>query len=234
MPHETPDACGPEHTDGSKDMVDRVFEGPSETDAGSAEAAVPAPPRRRPRKRTRFAVPEPAAIAVRPLWEQASDEERAQAHRYAMAILESWTGRASWGEIAQRLDLPPVRVHQLSQQAVSGMLAGLLKQPRARRKWNDPPLPPLEPEQDPVLLRKRIRSLETKLERTEDLVRVLQEFPWHRGEKSAAPKRKQEGRGGKKSARRKARRRSAARPKAVPERAESRGPEGENAVDPGA
>ena len=209
---------------------------PPATAAAAAAAAEPAErarPARRRRKRTRFAVPERPAIAVRPLWDQASDEERAQAHRYAMAILESWTGRASWVEVAKKLGLPPVRVHQLSQQAVSGMLAGLLKQPRTRRKRGEAPSPPVAPEDDPALLRKRIKTLETKLSRTEDLVRVLQEFPWHRGEKSADPKRKQEGTSGKKAAKGKARR-SAARPRAERQREESGGAEGEGAPAPGA
>jgi len=199
----------------------------------SAEPAAPARPVRRRRKRTRIAVPERTAIAVRPLWEQASDEERAQAHRYAMAILESWTGRASWMEVAKKLGLPPVRVHQLSQQAVSGMLAGLLKQPRTRRKRGELALP-VAPEDDPVLLRKRIKTLETKLSRTEDLVRVLQEFPWHRGESSAGQKRKQGETGEKKSAKRKARGRATAGSQAERKREAGGGAEGQGAPAPGA
>ena len=202
--------------------------------ADEPDPALPVRPVRRRRKRTGFAVPERAALAVRPLWDQASDEERGQAHRYAMAILESWTGRTSWVEVARKLGLPPVRVHQLSQQAVSGMLAGLLKQPRTRRKRGDPQSPPVAPEDDPALLRKRIKTLETKLSRTEDLVRVLQEFPWHRGESSAGQTRKQEGSGGKKSARRRARGRSTARPKTERKREEDGGAEGDGAAAPGA
>jgi len=149
---------------------------------------------RRRRKRVRFKVPERPAIAVRALWESASEEERKQAHSYTMAILASWTGRASWKETAARLSLPLVRVHQLSQQAVSGMLAGLLVQPRTRRRRGSEAAPSAggglsarlgaQPEDDPVQLRKHIRALETKLSRTEDLVRVLQEMPWHRASAS--------------------------------------------------
>lgn len=187
----------------------------------------------RRRKRTRFAIPERPAIAVRGLWEQASDEERAQAHRYAMAILESWTGRASWGETAKKLGLPPVRAHQLSQQAVSGMLAGLLKQPRTRRKRGEPALP-LEPEENPALLRKRIKALETKLARTEDLVRVLQEFPWHRAESAAGRRRKPEKADARRPARRKAKGRARARAKPESEREEGGGLEGDAATSSGA
>jgi len=186
-----------------------VSEGPP-----AAESEPEARPVRRRRKRTHFKIPEHTAIAVRPLWEQASDEERQRAHRYAMAILESWVGRASWDETAERLGLPPVRVHQLSQQAVSGMLAGLLKQPRRRRKVV-PSADPVAPEDDPVRLRKRIGELEAKLARTEDLVRVLQEFPWHRaGAVGANKDRKKEVASGRKPVRRKPRGRSAAGPRA--------------------
>jgi hypothetical protein len=172
--------------------------GPELLEGERAELLGPAHMERAPRRRrksTSFEIPERSAPSVRALWESASEEEKARAHRSGMAILESWTGRASWQEVAERLDLPPVRVHQLSQQALSGMLAGLLVQPRTRRKRAG--LPPLAPEDDPVELRKRIRALETKLSRTEDLVRVLQELPWHRPAKE-----KEVPRGGKRGKRR--------------------------------
>jgi hypothetical protein len=136
-----------------------------------------APRERTRRKRTRFkSLPKPA-VAVRSLWEQASEEEKARAHGLSMAILEYWLGKATKGEIARRLELPALRVWQLSQQALSGMLAGLLRQPKRRRR-GPAALVPLNPEEDPALLRKRILELERKLSRTEDLVRVLRDLPW--------------------------------------------------------
>ena len=130
------------------------------------------------RKRTRFASYPRPAIAVRGLWEQASEQEKRTAHRCCMAILEYWLGKASKVEIAARLEVAPLRVWQLSQQALSGMLAGLLRQPKRRAKVA---LPPASPEEDPTLLRRRIGELEKKLARTEDMVRVLRDLPWAKG-----------------------------------------------------
>lgn len=142
------------------------------------------------RKRTRFtSFPRPA-IAVRGLWEQATDEERKTAHRQCMAILEYWLGKASKREISERLEVPALRVWQMSQQALSGMLAGLLRQPKRRAKVS---LPPARPEEDPKLLQGRIRELEKKLAHTEDLVRVLKDLPWIQAVVTT-PKEKSDGR----------------------------------------
>jgi hypothetical protein len=129
------------------------------------------------RKRTVFrGYPHPA-IPVRGLWEQATDEEKQTAHRQCMAILEYWLGKRSKQEIAGRLGVPSLRVWQMSQQALSGMLAGLLRQPKKRAKVT---LPPACPEEDPKRLTEKIRELEKKLAHTEDLVRVLKDLPWSR------------------------------------------------------
>jgi hypothetical protein len=73
--------------------------------------------------------------------------------------------------------VPPLRIWQLSQMALSGMLAGLLRQPKTRKRGR--PLPPASsPEEDPRILKKRIVELERKLKTTEDLVRVLRDLPW--------------------------------------------------------
>ena len=127
------------------------------------------------RKRVSFKTPPRPAPAVKDLWRQASEEERKKAHLLCMAILEYWVGRASKEEVARRLSVPGLRVWQLSQQALSGMLAGLLRQPRRRVKVI---ADPANPEIDPKPLRQRIAELEKKLARTEDLVRVLKHLPW--------------------------------------------------------
>ena len=110
------------------------------------------------------------------LWKQASDEERRRAHLVCVGILEYWLGKKSKGETARELEVPLLRVWQLSQAALSGMLAGLLKQPRAHP--GRPPSWSGEPADDPKRLRKRIAELELALSRTEDLVRVLRTAPW--------------------------------------------------------
>ena len=129
------------------------------------------------RKRTNFQVPARQPVSVRALWQSASPEEQKTAHELCMAILEYWLGKASKGEIAKRLEVPTLRVWQLSQMALSGMLAGLLRQPKTRRRGR-PMEPPPSPADDPKLLRARIVELERKLSRTEDLVRVLKDLPW--------------------------------------------------------
>ena len=134
--------------------------------------------KRRGRKRTRFAMPRQSARSVRSLWESASEEERSRAHQSSMAILELWLGKKTKYELAQELSLSPLRVWQLSQSALSGMLAGLLKQPRTRGR---PEEMPRDPENDPRALKARIKKLESQLELTEDLVRVLKDLPWNRG-----------------------------------------------------
>ena len=76
-----------------------------------------------------------------------------------------------------------MRVWQLSQQAVSGMLAGLLKQPRGRGAQQMAAIPP---EDDPKILKKRIKELEHKLKLTEDILEILREFPPTRPAPAAA------------------------------------------------
>ncbi len=173
----------------------------SETsEESSAETTVG---RRRPlRKRASFKRPPPPAIPVRGLWEHASEEQRERAHRTCMAILEYWLGQASKRETAQRLEVTPLRVWQLSQQALSGMLAGLLRQPRMRGKVK---LPFADPRNDPKTMQRRIAELEVKLARTEDLVRVLKELPWSRPP-SSPTKEASDGRRKKRGSSKKARR----------------------------
>ena len=93
------------------------------------------PPKRRARtgrKRTVFKTTPKPAWPVRGLWESAPQAEKEEAHRTCMLILEYWLGKKSKQAVAEELSVTPLRVWQLSQQALSGMLAGLLKQPRKR------------------------------------------------------------------------------------------------------
>src|SRR5690242_18795255 len=106
----------------------------SETSVSDTQPAGEQRPRRARRglKRTRFQVPKKMPVPIKALWEGASEEERARAHTTAVEILCAWLGKTSRAESAQRLSVPPLRFWQLSQQAVAGMVAGLLRQPRAR------------------------------------------------------------------------------------------------------
>ena len=165
-------------------------------------------PRRGPGKRKSRVVPK-MPVPVKALWESASEAERRKAHETSGVILQYWLGQLSKAEAAQVLEVKPLRVWQLSQQALSGMVAGLLKQPRKRRSATMTPLPP---EQDPKVLRKRIEELERELEIAQDVIRLLRDLPANRETektppgtkaagkkrrtaKKAAPKRPDRGRG---------------------------------------
>ena len=94
------------------------------------------------RVKRKYKFPNKVALPVRALWETASPEEKEKAHQTAAALLEYWTGRAKKEEVAQKLGIPPLRVWQLSQQALSGLAAALVKQPRAGKKKMRGALPP--------------------------------------------------------------------------------------------
>jgi hypothetical protein len=140
---------------------------------------------RRSGKRVRFrSLPRPA-YPVRGLWEAATAEEKQRAHRTCVAILEWWLGRKGREQVATELGVPGLRVWQLSQGALSGMLAGLLKQPRRRgrsamRTVLD------EKQQDTAALRKENAELKRRLEIAERLIRLLREMP-EEGERTASP-----------------------------------------------
>ena len=113
-------------------------------------------------------------VPVRALWASASEEERARAHRTATAVLRTWLGKTSREEAAQEVGVSRLRFWQLSQQAVAGLVAGLLRQPRYRGAG----LP--GDEESPGSLKRRLRSLERELEGARRLIGLLQELPANR------------------------------------------------------
>src|SRR5262245_35424000 len=156
----------------------------SRTLPAAATATPPAPPpspiagptprrRRLGLKRTRFAVPR-MPTPVRALWQSATTEDQQRAHRAATVILRTWLGKATRDEAARELELSPLRFWQLSQQAVAGLVAGCLKQPRARR--GRPPAGE-PPEEGASALRKRIASLERELDGARRLIGLLKDLP---------------------------------------------------------
>ena len=141
---------------------------PSPTTAGAA-------PRRRPRRMSRFSqVPPP--IPIRGVWLAATTEEHQQAHRIATLLLESWLGRRSRAEIGRELNLPPIRITQLSRMALAGMTTALLRQPTSSPKGR----PPLPPEENPRLLKKRMAELEQENQLLQGLVTLLRDLPSNR------------------------------------------------------
>lgn len=143
---------------------------------------------RRGKKRLVFQPPRQVARSVRSLWEAAGPEERAKAHTSCVAILSMWLGRKTRHQVATELELPPLRVWQLSQSALSGMLAGLLKQPRGRGKG----LLMESSEEDPRALRKRIAELEAENRALKELLEVLKDLPSAREHPAPRPRKKQE------------------------------------------
>jgi hypothetical protein len=123
---------------------------------------------------------------VRELWKSATAEEQAQAHRACAQILALWLGKRRREEVAQALVIPGLRVWQLSQQALSGMLAGLLHQPRPRRRNQETTTMEAQHD-DPRSLRKRIAEQEKQIADQQDLIKLLMSIPKPKSEPSSVP-----------------------------------------------
>ena len=150
------------------------------------DGATPNPEKKAKKPRSKkldLKLPTTVPESVKTLWDSATEEEKQKAHQAAVAIMENWMGRATRKEVAQKLGVPQMRVWQMSRQAVAGLVAGLLKQPKSRRGKDQPTLPP---EEDPRLLKKQIVSLEKDLNMMKELVGLLKEFPAHREAKAGA------------------------------------------------
>lgn len=131
---------------------------------------------RRGLKRTRFQVPQRVPVPVRALWQAASEEERRKAHEVATTVLKTWLGKMSREEGAKELSMTGLRFWQLSQQAVAGLVAGCLRQPRFRGRVDLG-----GGEEVPVaLLKRRVATLEREVEAGRRLIDLLRELPGHR------------------------------------------------------
>lgn len=125
------------------------------------------------RGRKRSMKPPPKfALPVKTLWQLATQEQKQRAQVTGVTMLEYWMGRISKSDAAKQLNIPPVRVWQLSQQATSGMLAGLLVQPKTRAKGV-----PMNPSEDPKALQKKIKQLEETIRLQDMLISVLRTMP---------------------------------------------------------
>lgn len=113
-------------------------------------------------------------VPVRAVWAAASPEEQRRAHDTATVILRTWLGKATREEGAKELSLSPLRFWQLSQQAVAGLVAGLVTQPRFRGRAAGPSAPP---EESVGVLKKRIAALERELEGSRRLIGILKDLP---------------------------------------------------------
>ena len=123
------------------------------------------------------------AWPVRGLWEAASPEQQERAHRTCTAILEMWLARKSCAEVAKELGVSPVRVWQLSQSGLSGMLAGLLKQPRWRGRID---MKGMENGREELMrLRKKVKELQAQVDAGEALITLLRNLPSSAGGRKA-------------------------------------------------
>lgn len=139
---------------------------------------------RRGLKRTRFQVPQRVPVPVRALWQAASEEERRKAHAVATTVLKTWLGKMSREEAAKELSMTGLRFWQLSQQAVAGLVAGCLRQPRFRGRVDLG-----GGEEVPVAsLKRRVATLEREVEAGRRLIDLLRELPGHRGTSTPAEK----------------------------------------------
>src|SRR5208337_2793044 len=101
-------------------MEETLMEQPSPATMEALQTAQKRPKRAGKRKSGfRMDIP---PYPVRAIWELASEQERQEAHKMGVLMLEHWLGRMTRRDLGTKLNLPPLRVWQLSQQALSGMV----------------------------------------------------------------------------------------------------------------
>ena len=145
---------------------------PEPTSSNSlSELAERSPRTPRKTRKPRVPLPKQPPVAIRSLWEWATPAEKERAHLMAAALMEYWLGQSTKQEIAIRLELPMLRVWQLSQQALAGMVVGLLHPPKDRMSAG------VRPEDNPKKLKQRIEALEKQVSTQQRLIVILREMP---------------------------------------------------------
>ena len=124
---------------------------------------------------------------VRAIWELATQDERTQAHQMGVLMLEHWLGRMTRKELGEKINLPPLRVWQMSQQALAGMVVGLMTQPKRPPKGT-PMMQPEKPKEDVKALKARIASLEQDNRVLKELLDLVKDLPANRTESADSPK----------------------------------------------
>ena len=146
-----------------------------DTQSNGMQSTIGTRRRRSSKKRLKFGPPQHFPRGVKELWTSASKEEQERAHQACTQILSLWLGKRAKRDVAESLSIPPLRVWQLSQQALSGMLAGLLHQPRPRRRHQEETME--QHEDDPRRLKKRIADQERQIADQQELIRLLTSIP---------------------------------------------------------
>lgn len=148
------------------------------------------PARTRLSRKRRFRVVPPMPLPVRGLWEAASEEQRKAAHRTCSVVLQRWLGKTSRAQAAAELSVTPLRMWQLGQQALAGMVAGLLRQPRTRARIGKEggilamATGAAGPREELARLRKENAQLERRLKIAEDVIALLRELPANRASRT--------------------------------------------------
>ena len=115
---------------------------------------------------------------VRAIWELASETERQEAHKSGVLMLEHWLGRMTRKDLGTKLNLPPLRVWQMSQQALAGMVVGLMAQPKRPPKGTPMQNQSKHQDKDELKnLRKRVTELEQDNRVLKELLDLLKDMP---------------------------------------------------------
>lgn len=181
----------------------RTTPGATTTQGDRTTTATPRTRRGRGRRRVgRWVRP---VYPMRAYYDQASEEERRQAHLLSARILEYWTGVATKQETATALGVPPIRVWQMSQRAATGLVCALLTPPSGKRG------PPTVTDEGEKALRKELERLRKENALQRELIAVLRELPGNRNREIPA-----KAEPAKEAEAKKPRRKKSPEPRAVP------------------
>lgn len=114
---------------------------------------------------------------VRAIWELATEQERLDAHKMGVLMLEHWLGRMTRKELGEKLNLPALRVWQMSQQALAGMVVGLMTQPKRPPRGTPMAREMKADNAELKTLRKENHELREQNRVLQDLLEVLKDLP---------------------------------------------------------
>lgn len=142
-------------------------------------AAESAPPEARKRQRRRT-IDGTVSGTLRPVYPisailaSATPEEVTRARMLVSELLGYWLGHESKASLARRLSVPQVRVWQMGQRALAGMVAAMLTPPSGPRGPTGA-MPRVSPET--IALRKRVQELERETGVQRRLIELLRALP---------------------------------------------------------
>lgn len=117
---------------------------------------------------------------VRAIWEMASPDEKQKAHEMGVLLLEHWLGHMTRKELGEKIGQPPLRIWQMSQQALAGMVVGLLNQPKKPPKGT--PLTSTPPQENVKDLQKQLAEAQRQMQMQSELIGILRDLPANRQE----------------------------------------------------